>query len=70
MARTFNKKQILMACQMSFEGLGNQEIARILGCDKSTISNWRKHEVWKEFEAELIEVYKRHALGFKDATPS
>jgi predicted transcriptional regulator len=69
MPRHVSKKQILMACQMSFEGLGNREIARILGVTEATVSNWRKQEAWQEFEAELIKAYKQQALNIRDATP-
>ncbi len=47
-----------MACQMSFEGKGNREIADTLGFTEATVSNWRKLEIWQEFEAELIKAYK------------
>ncbi len=47
-----------MACQMSFEGKGNREIASELGFTEATVSNWRKLELWQEFEAELIKAYK------------
>ena len=70
MPKRVSKKNVLMACKMAFEGLGNREIGRILGYNEATISAWRKHEVWQEFEAELIKAYKEHALDFKDATPS
>ena len=63
-------KQILMACQMSFEGLGNGEIGRIMGVTDTTVSNWRKLEIWQEFEAELIDAYKPQVLESDLATPS
>lgn len=62
-------KEVLMACQMSFEGMGNREIGRIFCVSEATVSNWRKLEIWQEFEAELIDAYKQQVLA-STATPS
>ena len=70
MPRRVSTKQLLIACQMSFEGKSNREIANTLGFTETTVSNWRKLEVWKEFEAELIDAYKQQALSLKGVTPS
>ena len=63
-------KEILMACQMSFEGLGNREIGQIIGVTEATVSNWRKLEIWQDFETELIDAYKQQVLTSDLATPS
>ena len=69
MPKRVSTKHVLMACQMSFDGKGNREIATKLGFTETTVSNWRKLEVWQEFEAELIEAYKQQALKVEDTTP-
>ncbi|MCG9133638.1 response regulator transcription factor [Candidatus Poribacteria bacterium] len=70
MPRRVNTKQLLIACQMSFDGKSNREIATTLGFTEATVSNWRKLEIWQEFEAELIDAYKQQALNPESATPS
>ena len=70
MPRRVSTKQLLIACQMSFEGNSNREIADKLGFNETTVSNWRKLELWKEFEAELIDAHKQQALNLDGATPS
>ena len=70
MPKRVSTKQLLIACQMSFEGKSNREIARELGFTEATVSNWRKLEIWQEFEAELIDAYKQQALSLGGTTPS
>ena len=70
MPRRVSTKQLLIACQMSFDGKSNREIASALGFTEATVSNWRKLEIWQEFEAELIDAYKQQALNLESATPS
>ena len=69
MPKRVSKKQLLIACQMSFDGKGNREIAEELGFTETTISNWRKLEIWQEFEEELIKAYKQQALNLESVTP-
>ena len=70
MPKRVSAKQILMACQMSFDGESNSEIASKLGFTETTVSNWRKSELWQEFEAELIKAYKQQVLSHgASATP-
>ena len=52
--RRSNTKTILTACEMSFAGNTDTEIATDLGTSVSAVSRWRKNEVWQEFEQELI----------------
>ena len=66
MSRHFDTKQVLIACQMSFNGKSNREIADFLDRTEATVSNWRKLEIWQEFEAELIKAYKERILRFED----
>ena len=70
MARRVSTKQLLTACQMSFEGKSNREIATTLGFTETTVSNWRKLEVWQEFEEELIKAYKEQVLNLEGTAPS
>ena len=70
MPKRVSVKQLLIACQMSFEGNSNREIADRLGFTETTVSNWRKLEVWQEFEAELIKAYKEQVLNLESTVPS
>ena len=70
MPKRVSTKQLLIACQMSFEGKSNREIASELGFTETTVSNWRKLKIWQEFEAELIDAYKQQVLNLESATPS
>lgn len=69
MARRVNTKNILSACLMSFDGYLDAEIAQKLGTTEPTISRWRRLEIWKEYEAELINAYKQE-LKPMHVTPS
>lgn len=73
MPRKVTAKDVLTACQMSFQGETNKNIAKILGYTATTVSHWRNTELWKEFEEELIDAYKKQMLSQQfqvDATPS
>ena len=70
MPRRVSTKQLLLACQMSFEGKSNREIAIELGFTEATVSSWRKLEIWKDFEAELIKAYKEQTLNLGSETPT
>ena len=60
--RRSNTKTILTACEMSFAGNTDSEIAADLGASVSAVSRWRKNEVWQEFEQELISAHKASLL--------
>ena len=70
MPKHTSKKQILNACRMSFEGISNREIAKMFDVTEATVSNWRKQEIWQDFEAELVDAYKQQVLASEFATPS
>ena len=53
-----SKGTILTACQMSFSGMNNAEIAEHFDVSGSTVSRWRKNPVWIDFENELVATYK------------
>ena len=60
--RRSKTKTILTACEMSFAGNTDTEVATILGTNVSAVSRWRKNEIWKEFEQELISAHKQSLL--------
>ena len=60
--RRLNTKNILTACEMSFAGKTDTEIATILKTSVSNVSRWRKNPIWVEFEEELITVHKESLL--------
>ena len=61
--RSSSKGTILTACEMSFKGVSNAEIAQHFNVTDSTVSRWRKLQVWIDFENELVAAYKAKALG-------
>ena len=60
--RRSNTKVILTACERSFNGKTDNEIAADLGTSVSAVSRWRKNEIWIEFEQELITTHKQSLL--------
>ncbi len=60
--RSTSKGTILTACEMSFKGVSNSEIAQHFKVTDSTVSRWRKLQVWIDFENELVAAYKATAL--------
>ena len=60
--RRSNTKTILTACEMSFAGKSDAEIADNLGASVSAVSRWRKNDIWQEFERELISAHKESLL--------
>ncbi len=74
--RRSNTKAMLTACEMSFNGKTDNEIATDLGTSVSAISRWRKNEIWIEFEQELITTHKQSLLEthrsttLDDSTPA
>ena len=60
--RRLNTKTILTACEMSFAGKTDAEIAADLKTSVSNVSRWRKSPIWVEFEQELITVHKESLL--------
>ena len=60
--RRSNTKTILTACEMSFAGKTDAEIAADLKTSVSNVSRWRKSPIWVEFEQELITTHKESLL--------
>ena len=73
--RRLNAKTILTACEMSFNGKTDAEVATTLGTSVSNVSRWRRNDIWQEFEQELIDAHKRSLLEthqeatLEDSTP-
>ena len=61
--RYLKPKLVLEACQMSFNGIRNYEIAKKLNVNEATVSRWRKTEIWIDFEKELLAAEKKAALN-------
>ena len=66
--RRTNTKLLLTACEMSFNGKTDAEVAADLDVSPSNVSRWRKHEIWREFEAELISAHKKSLLEARQTT--
>ena len=60
--RNFSKGIVLEACKMSFNGTSNAKIAEHFKVTDSTVSRWRKLQIWIDFENELVDAYKAAAL--------
>ena len=60
--RSNSKGTILAACEMSFNGRSNSDIAAHFNVTESTVSRWRKRQIWVDFENELVAAYKVAAL--------
>ena len=57
-----NTGLVLKACQMSFNGVKNNDIAEQLGVDPSMVSRWRKFPIWIEFHEELFDAERKALL--------
>ena len=66
--RRTNTKLLLTACEMSFNGKTDAEVAADLEVSASNVSRWRKHKIWREFEEELISAHKKSLLEAHQAT--
>ena len=58
--RRSKTKTILTACEMSFAGNTDSEIASDLGTSVSAVSRWRKNEVWQSLNRNSSQRTKRH----------
>ena len=63
MPRVKNQKQIIHACRLHFNGETFQDIAILLDINPTTLSRWRKTDIWKDYEAKLLEEWhqQQHA---------
>ena len=60
--RSTSKGTVLEACKMSFNGVSNAKIAEHFNVTDSTVSRWRKLQIWIDFENELVDAYKASVL--------
>ena len=54
LARPLNPKLICQACLLHFNGDLFKDIAILLDVHPNTLTKWRKTQIWKDFEAQLI----------------
>jgi len=55
MPKRLTPLKICQACRLHFHGETLQNIARLLSVNPGTLSRWRTTEIWKDFEAKLID---------------
>lgn len=55
--RTLSPKLIVKACHLAFNGKTYEQIAAEMGINRSSITNWKKTEIWKKTEARLVDSY-------------
>ena len=55
-------QKIIRACQMAFNGKTNKQVADVFDVSPTTVSNWRKSELWHETENALIAAEKQAAV--------
>lgn len=63
--RTLSPKLIIKACQMAFDGKQHQQIAKELGVNSNTITNWKKTTIWEQTQTLLVEAYIKKSLKKK-----
>lgn len=55
MPRVLPTQKICHACRLHFNGDSLTDIAILFDVDPNTLSNWRKTQIWKDYEAKLLE---------------
>ena len=60
MPRVLPTKKICHACRLHFNGDSLTDIAILLDVNRCTLTNWRKTNIWKDFEAKLIEEWHQN----------
>lgn len=58
MPRVKNQKKIIEACRLHFKGETFGDIAILMDVNPATLSRWRKTQIWKDYEAKLIEEWE------------
>ena len=54
MPRSLKPKNICEACRLHFNGKDLTDIAILLGVAQTTLTRWKKTDIWKDFEAKLL----------------
>ena len=55
MPKRLNPKKICLACLLHWRGEPLKNIARKLSVAPNTLTRWRKTQIWKDYEAKLID---------------
>ena len=55
MPKRLHPKKIHQACLLHFRGETLTDIARLLAVTPSTLSRWRKTEIWHAYETKLLD---------------
>ena len=55
MPKRLNPKLICQACRLHFYGDELQDIAVLIDVAPSTLTRWRKTQIWQDYEAKLID---------------
>ena len=55
MPKSLNPKKICQACRLHFYGDSLTDIAILLDVAQTTLTRWKKTQIWKDFEAKLID---------------
>ena len=55
MPRVLPTKKICHACRLHFNGESLGDIAILLDINRCTLTNWRKTDIWINYEAKLID---------------
>ena len=55
MPRVLQTQKICEACRLHFYGETLTDIAILLDINPCTLTRWRKTNIWKDFEAKLID---------------
>ena len=66
MPKSLNPKKICEACRLHFYGDSLTDIAVLLGVAQTTLTRWKKTDIWKDFEAKLIDEW--HQQQHENAT--
>ena len=69
MPRSLNPKKICQACRLHFNGDTLTDIAILLEVTPNRLSNWRKTNIWKDFEAKLIDEWHQQTKENKNDVP-
>lgn len=56
---------IIKACILDFDGLPYEHIAKQLNINKTTISVWKKTDIWKRTQDKLVDAYIEKSLKKK-----
>lgn len=68
MAIPLNEKKIRQACLLHWNGDLLKDIAILLDVNPNTLTRWRKTQIWKDFEAELLKELPNE-MGVADTMP-